>query len=64
MLVFMIQSVRSKYKDVVKIVPVESLNEQLLQRHFMSVLQALSEIFFVISATSDNHVVNRLVNLI
>ena len=58
-LVFMIQSLKSKYKDVVKIIPVDSINVKLLEHHFNNVLHALAPLFTVISVTSDNHVVNR-----
>ena len=44
---------------MVKIIPVESLNEKLLEKHFFSVIKAISELFFVISVTCNNHVVNR-----
>ena len=57
--VFMIQSLHSKYKDVVKIIPLDALNTKLLENHFRSVLTALAPLYTVVSVASDNHVVNR-----
>ena len=58
-LVFMVQSIRSKYKDVVKVVPVDTLTTDLLLEQFHSVLQSISDIFHVFAISVDNHVVNR-----
>ena len=58
-LVFMIQSIRSKYRDVVKIIPVASLTTDFLLEQFHSVMEGLSNIFHVTAISTDNHVVNR-----
>ncbi len=58
-LVFMVQSIRTKYRDVVKVVPVENLTTSLLLEQFTSVLRSISNIFHVIAVSMDNHVVNR-----
>ncbi len=58
-LTFMVQSIRSKYKDVIKIVPVESLTIDILKKHFYSVLQDIADIFITVAVCVDNHVVNR-----
>lgn len=58
-LTFMVQSLKSKYKDVVKIVPVVSLNLDILYQHFVSVLKNIKELLHVIAVVVDNHPVNR-----
>lgn len=58
-LVFMVQSLEKKYKDVVKLVPLSSFSVAILEKHFNAVMSAVSSLLFVISVTSDNHLVNR-----
>ena len=45
-LTFMVQSLRSTYKDV-KLVPVESLTTDIVKKNFDSVLEALAAIFVI-----------------
>ena len=42
-LTFMVQSLRSTYKDVVKLVPVEGLTTDIVKKNFDSVLEAVSK---------------------
>ena len=58
-LTFMVQSVCSKYKDVVCLIPVNCLDTALLQRWFEKVMHALDGIFFVVAVSVDNHICNR-----
>ena len=58
-LTFMIQSISSKYKDVVCMVPVMNLTSKHLRAWFDKVMNALKEIFLVVAVSVDNHVVNR-----
>ena len=59
-LVFMVQSLLSKYKDVVKLIPVSRLNGDLLKEHFTVVVSELHRLGFEVVAVSiDNHPVNR-----
>jgi len=60
-LTFMVQSVCSKYKDVVCLIPVNQLDMALLQRWFEKVILALDGIFFVVAVSADNHICNRFV---
>ena len=58
-LAFMVQSVCSKYKDVVCLIPVNKLDTGLLHAWFDRVMQGLRDIFLVLAVCSDNHVCNR-----
>ena len=58
-LAFMIQSLHGKYRDVVKLVPVENLTTDVLLAHFNAIISSLSDVFFVIAISVDNHVINR-----
>ena len=58
-LTFMIQAVNGKYKDVVKLVPVEKLNVDILQDNFKHAMMEVSKLFHVIGVSVDNHAVNR-----
>ena len=58
-LAFMLQSICGKYKDVVKLVPVENLSTDILFQNFNAVMSSLSSVYFVIAVSLDNHVVNR-----
>ena len=60
LLVYMVHSLHSKYKDVVKLIPVAKFNTQLLQTCTISILENLGEVGFTVQALSaDNHAVNR-----
>ena len=56
---FMIQSVSSKYKDVVCVIPVEKLTAINLRSYFERVLSELQEFVQVRAVSVDNHAVNR-----
>ena len=60
-LTFKIQSICSKYKDVLCVVglPCLSLNVDQFHRWFMNVMKTLNEIFLMIAVSVDNHVVKR-----
>ena len=60
-LTFMIQSVCSKYKDVVCLLSVSQLDTALLQKWFKKVMLALDDLFFVIAVSVDNHICNRYI---
>ena len=62
--VFMVQSLYSKYKDVVKLIQVESLKVTALRQYFDCVMNALHGLgLVVLSVSVDNHVVNRYTNV-
>ena len=52
---FMVQSLCSKYRDVVCIVPVESLTIELLEEYYYKVMVQLRELMFVQGLSSDDH---------
>ena len=58
-LAFMVESLTSKYRDVVKLIAVDSLSSQQLRRYFDILLSSLDEYVFVIAVLVDNHAVNR-----
>ena len=58
-LTFMVQSISSKHKDVVCMVPMINLTTKHLRAWFNKVMSALNEIFLVVAVSVDNHVVNR-----
>lgn len=58
-LTFMVQSLFSKFKDVVYLAPVDRLNTLQLNSYFESLLEQLSHFVFVQAVSVDNHVVNR-----
>jgi len=60
-LAFMVQSVCSKFKDIVCLVPVHNLDSTQLRLFFDKVMQGLKDILFVVAVSVDNHVCNRLV---
>ena len=60
-LIFMIQSVRSKYKDVVCLQSVSQSDTASLQKWFKKVMLALDDLFFVIVVSVDNHNCNRYI---
>ena len=58
-LVFMVQSLLSKYKDVVKLIPVSRLKGDLLKEYFTVVVSELHRLGLEVVAVSvDNHPVN------
>ena len=59
-LAFMVQSLSSKYKDVVKLVPILKLTTSTLKRFFYSIIQEIHSIgLYVQCVSADNHAVNR-----
>ena len=57
---FMIKSLRSKYSDVISLIPTASLTVETLKRNFMEALQlTIGGRFSVIGSCCDNHTVNR-----
>ena len=58
-LTFMVQSVCSRYKDVVCLIPVSQLDTALLQKWFEKVMIALDKLLFVVAVSVDNHICNR-----
>ena len=60
-LTFMIQSVNSKYKDVVCLQPFYQLDTEFLKSWFHTVMVALHDLFIVVAVSVDNHVCNRYV---
>ena len=60
LLVYMVHSLNSKYKDVVKLIPVAKYNKETLQVCTLSVVKKLGEVGFKVQVLSaDNHAVNR-----
>ena len=62
-LAFMVQSMRSNYKDVVCLVPVNKLDTAILRRWFDTVMTAIFEVMLVLTVSVDNHVCNRYYTL-
>ena len=61
-LAFMVQSLSSKYKDVVKLVPILKLTTSTLKRFFYSIIQEIHSIGLYVQCVSvDNHTVNQFV---
>ena len=58
-LAFMVQSICSKFKDVVCLVPVLKLDSTKLRYWFDKVLEALNDLFSIAAVSIDNHVCNR-----
>lgn len=58
-LVFMVQSISSKYRDVVCIIPIQRLTASDLRSYFDRVLVDLKDYFQVCATSVDNHVINR-----
>ena len=58
-LAFMVQSICSKFKDVVCLIPVLKLESSKLQYWFDKVLEALQDLFSMMAVSVDNHVCNR-----
>ena len=57
-LTFMVQSLCSKYRDVVCIIPVETLTTEL-KEYYDKVMIQLREVLFVQGLSCDNHPMNR-----
>ena len=56
---FMVQSICSKYKDIVCLVPVTNLDTSILRKWFLKVMKALHDLFIVVAVSADNHICNR-----
>ena len=54
-------TLRTQYKDVVCLIPVNKLDTALVQIMFDRVMAALDDIFLVLAVSTDNHASNRLV---
>ena len=55
----MVKSLTSDYRDVVKLIDVDSLTSQQLRRYFDVIISQLDQYVFVLAAIVDNHAVNR-----
>ena len=58
-LAFMVQSIKSKYKDVVCLVPISKLDTATLRSWFDRVMISIDEFLLVSAISVDNHVCNR-----
>ena len=58
-LVFMLQSLQCKYRDVVKLVPTDLLTVSFLHKHFETVMEAIKNLVVVQGFSMDNHPTNR-----
>ena len=58
-LTFMVQSIYSKYRDVVCLVPISKLDSGLLREWFCKVMEGLKDVFLVLAVSAGNHVCNR-----
>ena len=58
-LTFMVQSIYSKYRDVVCLVPISKLDSGLLREWFCKLMEGLKDFFLVLAVSADNHVCNR-----
>ena len=58
-LAFMVQSIRSKYKDVVCLVRISKLDTASLRAWFDRVMISVDEFLLVSAISVDNHVCNR-----
>ena len=58
-LAFMVQSIRSKYKDVVFLVPISKLDTASLRAWFDRVMISIDEFLLVSAISVDNLVCNR-----
>ena len=58
-LVFMVQSIYGKYRDVVCLMPVNKLNTDTLSHWFNRVSKAISAFYKVLAVCADNHICNR-----
>ena len=58
---FMIQSICCKYKNIVCLVPIVTLDSETLRSWFDKVMVAVHDLFHVVAVSTDNHICNRLV---
>ena len=58
-LIFMLQSVKGKYKDVVCLIPIHKLSTALLWKWFDLLMSVLNDLFLIVAVSADNHVCNR-----
>ena len=58
-LAFMVQSLSSKYKDIVCLAPIKSLTTEKVSKYYFSIMEQLAQIMFVVAISVDNHPVNR-----
>ena len=58
-LAFMVQSICSKFKDVVCLVPVLKLDSTKLRYWFDKDMEALQDLFSIVAVSIGNHVCNR-----
>lgn len=58
-LAFMVESLTADYRDVVKLIAVDSLTSQQLRCYFDVLLSRLDKHVFVVAVLVDNHAVNR-----
>ena len=61
-LAFMVQSLSSKYKDIVKLIPIKKLDMTILKKFFYAVIQEIYSLGRYVQCVSvDNHGVNQQV---
>ena len=58
-IIFMVQSICGKYKDVVCLIAVHKLDTQLLKTWFYKMMMFLDNTFHNVAVSADNHVCNR-----
>ena len=61
---FMVQSICSKYKDIICLVLSANLDFSILQKWFFKVMTALHDLFIVVAISADNHICNRYASTI
>ena len=60
LLCFMISSLSSQYRDVVRMVPLNKINVQIVTNTFLEIVDIVEKVGFnVVAVCADNHPVNR-----
>ena len=58
-LAFMVKSLRSKFSEMIALVPVRKLTGEELKSHFYDVLELLKDVLLIQAVSTDNHAINR-----
>ena len=58
-LTFMVQSIYGKFKDVMRLIPINKLGTALLCEWFFEVMEGINDCFRVLAESADNYVCNR-----